>query len=271
MGSYRDDKSLKEGFSMIFNTLGNPASPAVLFFHAMGVTGESSIPVAEALQDHYYCIMPTSTVYCPEQKYISKQDEIYQIESFLSTMKIKELPLVVASSLGADLALTFLAQTRLKVDHVYFDGGQFAQINSILRHIMTPFLYLGIKSLYWSKGNTLKHILWCDDEQIKPYFIDAGKNLTYGNLHRQMKDSVINKPFPSLPVDLQQHTYWEFGSIEDHYKYRDNVIKSYPHGHFPVFDQYNHMQYQIRDPQGFADMLLYLIDHDCLPDLPFLK
>lgn len=36
---------------MIFQTVGNKENPAVLFFHAMGVTGESSRPAA----DHGAC------------------------------------------------------------------------------------------------------------------------------------------------------------------------------------------------------------------------
>ena len=84
---------------MLFTTMGDKSKPAVLFFHAMGVTGASSEPVA--------------------------------------------------------------------------------------------------KCLYWSKGGTLKKIMWCDDEAIKPYFIAAGKALTYGNMRRQMADSLENKPFPA--------------------------------------------------------------------------
>lgn len=48
---------------MMFQTYGNRNHPAVLFFYAMGVTGESSEPVANYLQDRYFCILPTSTVY----------------------------------------------------------------------------------------------------------------------------------------------------------------------------------------------------------------
>ena len=54
---------------MLFETLGDRKNPAVLFFHAMGVTGASSAPVARHLQDRYFCILPTSTVYCAGQKY----------------------------------------------------------------------------------------------------------------------------------------------------------------------------------------------------------
>ena len=86
---------------------------------------------------------------------------------------------------------------------------------------MVPFLYLAIKSLYWSKGKTLKKIMWCDDEKIKPYFIEAGKRLTYGNLRRQMADSLEDEEFPKLSAELQKHTFWEFGSKEEHFKYRN--------------------------------------------------
>ena len=256
---------------MKFKTLGNRNAPAVLFFHAMGVTGESSEPVANYLQDRYFCILPTSTVYCKGQKYVSKLDEIRQVEDFLHRQGVERLAMVVASSIGADLAMAFLTQTKLPVEHAFFDGGQFAQIGKGTRRIMTPFLYLAIKSLYWSKGGTLKKILWCGDDSIKPYFIAAGKNLTYTNLRRQILDSLEDKPFPALSEELQKHLYFEFGSIEDHFKYRQAVIEAYPCGNYPVFEGYDHMQYQIRDPKGFAEMLAFIAGQDGMPKLPFIR
>lgn len=256
---------------MLFETLGDRQAPAVLFFHAMGVTGASSEPVARYLRDGYFCILPTSTVYCPGQTYISKADEVRQVEEFLRGQGVQRLALVTASSIGADLALAFLTQTALPVSHVYFDGGQFAQIGKGTRRIMTPFLYLAIKSLYWSKGGTLKKIMWCDDDAIKPYFIAAGRALRYGSLRRQLADSLEDEPFPPLPEDLQRRIYFAFGSSEEHYKYRDAVRKAYPQGHFPVFEGYDHMQYQIRDPQGFAALLRSVMEQDTLPELPMLR
>ena len=256
---------------MKFETLGNQNDSAVLFFHAMGVTGASSEPIARYLQDRYFCILPTSTVYCEGQKYVSKLDEIRQVEDFLHRQGVERLAMVVASSIGADLAMAFLTQTKLPVEHAFFDGGQFAQIGKGTRRIMTPLLYFAIRSLYWSKGGTLKKILWCDDDSIKPYFIAAGKNLTYTNLRRHILDSLEDKPFPSLPEELQKHIYFEFGSIEDHFKYRQAVMETYPCGHYPVFEGYEHMQYQIRDPKGFAEMLAHIAERDCMPELPFIR
>ena len=131
---------------------------------------------------------------------------------------------------------------------------------------MVPFLYLAIKSVYWSKGKTLKRIMWCDDEKIKPYFIAAGKNLTYGNMRRQMTDSLEDKPLPKLSEELQKHTFWEFGSKEEHFKYRNAVVHTYINGNFPVFEGFNHMQYQIREPEGFARMLETIIETGRLPN-----
>ena len=250
---------------MQFETFGDKSAPAILFFHAMGVTGASSEPVVNYLKGRYFCILPTSTVYCAGQKYVSKADEVRQVTTFLKQQGVERLELVVASSIGADLAMAFLTQSGVPVEHVFFDGGQFAQISKGLRHVMVPFLYLAIKSLYWSKGKTLSKIMWCSDDTIKPYFIAAGRAMTYCNMHRQMADSLEDVPLPALPKELQQHTFFEFGSIEDHYKYRDAVMKAYPDGNFPVFENCNHMQFQIRDPKGFAEMLVSVMETNQLP------
>lgn len=104
---------------MKFQSLGDKKNPAIVFFHAMGVTGESSSRVAECLKEKYFCVMPTSTVYCAGQTYVSKQDEIRQVEGYLQEQGVKKIALVVASSIGADLGLTFLTQTKIPVDRVF--------------------------------------------------------------------------------------------------------------------------------------------------------
>ena len=222
---------------MRFETMGERGNPAILFFHAMGVVGESSEPVVRFLRERYFCVLPTSSVYCPGQRYVSKEDEIRQVEDFLRAQGVRELALVVSSSLGADLAA----------------------------------VYLAIKSLWWTQGGTLKRILWCDDDAIKPYFIAAGQALRYGNLRRQLEDSLTDAPFPPLPEDLQMRCVFAFGSAEDHFKYRPAVMVAYPKGRFPVFEGYNHMQYQIQDPEGFAAALVSLMETDQLPELPILR
>ena len=97
---------------MRFETMGNEQNPVVLFFHAMGVTGASSEPVARFLQANYFCILPTSTVYCAGQRYQSRADEIRQLEQFLHERHITCLSMVVASSIGTDLRRRFWRRQR---------------------------------------------------------------------------------------------------------------------------------------------------------------
>ncbi len=115
---------------MRFVTLGCNKNDAILFFHAMGVVGESSEIVAQYLSDTYYCIMPTSTAYCEKQKYVSKNDELAQIEAFLKDNGVKRLQLVVVSSLSADLAAYFLKNSKIHAEAAYFDDGQFAKMGN---------------------------------------------------------------------------------------------------------------------------------------------
>jgi len=46
-------------------------------------------------------------------------------------------------------------------------------------------------------------------------------------------------------------------------------MQTYIHGNFPVFEGFNHMQYQIQNPEGFARMLKKIIETDRLPELVF--
>lgn len=85
-----------------------------------------------------------------------------------------------------------------------------------------------------------------------------------------MMDSLEDVAFPSLPDGLQKRMFFEFGSIEEHFKYRNAVMKAYPSANFPVFEGFNHMQYQIRDPKGFASMLTSIMECGNMPHLPFL-
>ncbi len=48
-------------------------------------------------------------------------------------------------------------------------------------------------------------------------------------------------------------------------------MKAYSCANFPVFERYNHMQYQIHNPEGFAKMLRSIIEEGKMPELTFLR
>ena len=116
------------------------------------------------------------------------------------------------------------------------------------------------------------------DPEVEAIYIATPNTLHYENCKlclEQGKHVLCEKPFTIDPEQAQQlyrlaeekHLFL----IEDHFKYRQAVMEAYPCGHYPVFEGYDHMQYQIRDPKGFAEMLAYIAAHDDMPKLPFIR
>lgn len=85
----------------------------------MGVVSESSDQVAKHLADRRFCIMPTSTVYCEKQRYVSREDEVLQAEECLRGYRNDRLALIVASSIGVDPGMAFSTRDAMPVEHVF--------------------------------------------------------------------------------------------------------------------------------------------------------
>ena len=91
-------------------------------------------------------------------------------------------------------------------------------------------------------------------------------------MSRMYRGKEIFKPLNTGWIDENVACVREWvANIEDHFKYRQAVMEAYPCGHYPVFGGYDHMQYQIRDPRGFAEMLTSIAEHDGMPKLPFIR
>ena len=73
----------------------NPPRCAVLPRH--GRDWREQGPVAAELADRFFCIMPTSTVYCAGQTYADKADEVRQIKEFLRGQGVERVEMVVAA------------------------------------------------------------------------------------------------------------------------------------------------------------------------------
>ncbi len=82
-----------------------------------------------------------------------------QIEAFLKDNGVNKIKLIVASSLGADLAIYFMKNSKIPVKAAFFDGGQFAKMSKLMRRILAPIIYSVIKGLYKKNGENLGKIM----------------------------------------------------------------------------------------------------------------
>lgn len=97
----------------------------------------------------------------------------------------------------------------------------------MMSFIDTPIVVEILKEEFMVK--TLGKILWCDDDAIKPYFIDAGR----ANMRHQMNDSLEDKDFPHFRCVREENCFFEFGSNEEHFKYRGSVKRPIRKEYYP--------------------------------------
>ena len=72
-----------------------------------------------------------------------------------------------------------------------------------------------------------------------------------------------------IKIEKIHGTLLLIGAEDDVLWDRNAVMQTYIYGNFPVFEGFNHMQYQIQNPEGFARMLKKIIETDRLPELVF--
>ena len=91
---------------MLFKTMGEKEKSRRAFFHAMGVTGASSERVARFMADNIFALCPHPPSVAEAQNISERTTRCGRLKNFKSE-GVKELSLVAASSIGADLALYF--------------------------------------------------------------------------------------------------------------------------------------------------------------------
>ena len=78
------------------------------------------MPVADKLAENSIVLCQPQQCIAPDRGTAKKRDEVQQVVRFLEKQEIKEIELVVASSIGADLAIAFVTNAKIPVKHIFF-------------------------------------------------------------------------------------------------------------------------------------------------------
>jgi 2-succinyl-6-hydroxy-2,4-cyclohexadiene-1-carboxylate synthase len=92
-----------------YQTLGRPEQPPLLFLHGFMGCGEDWLPLAEALADQFYCLMPDLPGHgrhlaLPLDQPLHFQNIVLSLERFLDELALEQVSLV-GYSMGGRLAL----------------------------------------------------------------------------------------------------------------------------------------------------------------------
>ena len=174
-------------------------------------------------------------------------EETEKIEAYLKTHCGGHIRAAYGCSLGGSFVGLLAARQNIHMDYGILGSSDLDQASPLAASLQTDFLLPLIYPVV-------------RDGKIKAKFLQK-------RLDKCAKESGdYVKAFLKMFGDARPYV-----TIEDHFKYRQAVIEAYPCGNYPVFEGYDHMQYQIRDPKGFAEMLAFIAEQDGMPKLPFIR
>lgn len=107
---------------MKFETYGDKKNKAVLLIHTLYTSAKFFEPIKELLSKKYYVILPTLSGHYENSLFVSTQDEINQITTFLKSENINDLYAVAGFSLGGNIAYEFFCQNSQMIEKAIIDS-----------------------------------------------------------------------------------------------------------------------------------------------------
>lgn len=125
---------------MKFYAFGNPQHGAVLLIHTLFTNYKFFTPAINLLSKSYYVIAPTLSGH-ENSEFISTQDEINKIESFLKERGINSLYAVAGFSLGGNIAYEFFCKHSDIIERCVIDSAPMFDFPKIIeRHFYKDYV-----------------------------------------------------------------------------------------------------------------------------------
>ena len=120
---------------MKFETCGNKSNKAVILIHTLYTSAKFFEPIKEILAEKYFVIMPTLSAHYENSKFISTQDEINQLQTFLKDNKIYSIYAVAGFSLGGNIAYEFFCQNSMIIEKAVIDSAPLFNFPKFIENI----------------------------------------------------------------------------------------------------------------------------------------
>ena len=261
---------------MTFETLGSPASPAVMLIHGMLCTSRDCALFGKYLADEYYVIMPTLDGHGKDgTELVSAREEARKIAAYLEDTGIEELRLLQGSSMGAEVALAVLdelAARGISVGCAFFDGGPFFDFPAVQRAGMYR-VFRSLTRIFdtddpdeavdkMMDNGFLRFVGGKKAEQFRPLVRSmASERRTFSDeTVRGMVDICYHCALPQLDESVQGKMVFFFSKEEPARKSMGRLMKAYPAAKYRDIEGYPHCGLQIKKPAAYAKLLKRFIN-----------
>lgn len=123
---------------MIFHELGDKSKPLAILIHGCFQPWQTLLPIAKALEEDYFIIMPALNGHTAEEvtHFESIEKEAEEIEEYILKNHGKDVFSICGFSMGGAVAYEILKSNRLQIENVILDGAPLVSTGKFLSNIM---------------------------------------------------------------------------------------------------------------------------------------
>ncbi len=229
---------------MYINEYGTAGAPIILGLHPMSITGQD---LYEALEPHLegeYCVItPDQGGHGRSGHYVSLDDELGTLKSYLNDKGYKDIRLLYGASMGVTAAYELLKDPGFHFDRIWFDGAVFSEKPPSGMDIIKPLMRVILKfyDIFPGTitGSFVKHYGPFFGEKMKKNFLQ----LTDEDVVR-IFTAISECRMIELPEETQKNMHLEWGSLDSGYKSSKPAVEKFmPDAQIVIREGYGHCTY----------------------------
>ncbi len=229
---------------MYINVYGDPHDPVILALHPMSITGQDLYEALKpSLSGSYFVIAPDQGGHGRSGPYVSRDEELNTLKTYLLDNGCTDIRLLYAASMGVAAAYEILKDPAFHVDKVWFDGASLSEAAPKGMGFIRPAVRMALKfyRLFpFVIGNSfVKHYGPVFGEKMKHNFSAIGDE----DVVRIFTGISQTEPV-EMPAQTQENMHIEWGENDGAYKSSADFVRKYlPSAQIVVRKGYGHCTY----------------------------
>ena len=256
---------------MTIHEYGNRDRPHVLLIHGMWMCHEMMLPFVEGFQEKYHIIAPDLTGHGEDRGHFrSAKHEAEQIGKWLMDNGIREIDLMLSSSLGGVVAMYLVAGAQaVRVKCSVMEGASLTRVRGAERVFYR--VLRGVRDHPERLGKMYSAVPLLEASLTDRMF-EAMKRTDDESL-RNMVVTCNSFDFEHCPLDeeAQRGLVFEFGSRDSHIVCRRDILRFYPGATITVRKGCGHCTYMFEHVDEYPGILRAYMQKQGLIELQPVK
>jgi len=244
---------------------GDKKNEIVILIHGLNIPWQMWNEEINIFSEKFHVIVPVLSGHDIEQgdPFISIDEEAKQIKEFVLTNYGNSVYMIIGTSMGAAIAFSVVADSKLHSDFLVFDSGVFVSSNPLIMNINNR-MQLSYKNKTKSRDKkTLEQLVIAYGEKLAPFYVEMADVMTDDNL--LAASNAIGKFSLSKQLQLPNTNIIAFhGTVFMEImakKAAKYLKKHFPKAYIKAFQGNQHAQLSVNQPTLFVEEIEKAIQH----------